>query len=88
MYAIRFLKPATRDLKRLDKPITRRVLARLQWLANNLDSINPEPLKGELRGLFKLREGDYRIVYEPLKNENLIIVHLVGHRSEIYKRTS
>ena len=51
MYSIRFLKPATRDLKRLDKQVTRRVLARLHWLANNFDSVSLEPLKGELRGL-------------------------------------
>jgi mRNA interferase RelE/StbE len=58
---------------------------RLRWLTENLDNINPEPLKGRLRGLYKLREGDYRIAYEILRSERLIIVHLIGHRREIYK---
>jgi len=46
---------------------------------------HPEPLKGRLRGLYKLREGDYRIVYEILRRERVIIVHLIGHRREIYE---
>jgi len=85
MYTIRFLKPATRGLARLDKAVATRVVRRLRWLAENLDSVNPEPLKGHLQGLYKLREGDYRIAYEILRGERLIIVHLIGHRREIYK---
>jgi mRNA-degrading endonuclease RelE of RelBE toxin-antitoxin system len=42
---------------------------RLRWLAENLESINTESLKGRLRGLYKLREGDYRIAYEILRRE-------------------
>jgi mRNA interferase RelE/StbE len=69
----------------VDKAIATRVVRRLRWLAENLDSINPEPLKGRLQDLYKLREGDYRIAYEILRGERLIIVHLIGHRREIYK---
>jgi len=61
------------------------MLRRMRWLAENLDSIKPEPLKGRLRGLYKSREGDYRIVYEILRGERVIIVHLIGRRREIYK---
>jgi len=85
MYTIRLLKPASRGLERLDKAVATRVVRRLRWLAENLESINPEPLKGRLRGLYKLREGDYRIAYEILRREHVIIVHLIGHRREIYK---
>jgi mRNA interferase RelE/StbE len=85
MYTIRLLKPAARELERLDKGVATRVVRRLRWLADNLDDINPEPLKGRLRGLYKLREGDYRVAYEILRRERLIIVHFIGHRREIYK---
>lgn len=85
MYTIRLLKPASRGLERLDKAVAPRVVRRLRWLAENLDSIKPEPLKGRLRGLYKVREGDYRIAYEILRGERVIIVHLIGHRREIYK---
>jgi len=89
-YTIRLLKPASRELERLDKVVGTRVVRKLRWLGENLDDISPEPLKGRLRGLYKLREGDYRIAYERIayeifKGERLIIVHLIGHRRDIYK---
>ena len=43
-------------------------------------------LTGDLAGLHKLRVGDYRVVYEVLHSEQTIIVHLVGHRRDIYRR--
>jgi len=85
MFTVRFLKSASRELERLDKVVRSRIVRRLGWLAENLDDISPEPLKGRLRGFYKLREGDYRIVYEILREERVILVHLIGHRREIYK---
>jgi len=46
--------------------------------------ITPEPLKGELKGLLKLRIGDYRLLYTCDYDEKLISVHLIGHRKNIY----
>ena len=70
----------------MDKPIARRIAERINWLAVNLDDTRPEPYKGDLAGLYKLRIGDYRIVYEILYDEKMIVIHQVGHRSEIYRR--
>ena len=67
--------------------MARRIADRIRWLAEHFEEITPEPLKGELAGLFKLREGDYRVIYEPLRKERLIVVHEIGHRSEIYKKS-
>jgi mRNA interferase RelE/StbE len=44
------------------------------------------PLNGDLRGLFKLREGSYRIIFEILHEEKVILVHAVGHRRDVYKQ--
>jgi len=86
VFALRILKSASRELKRIDPPIAQRIVDRMRWLAENFEQITPEPLKGNLAGFFKLREGDYRILYEPLRKERLIVVYYIGHRSEIYKR--
>jgi len=86
VYCIRILQKATRELERLDKPIARRIAERITWLAANLDDIRPEPFKGDLAGLYKLRIGDHRVVYEILSDEKMIVIHQVGHRSEIYRR--
>ena len=85
MYGIRILDAAARELTRLDRPIGHRVVERIHWLAANLDNIKPEALTGELAGLYKLRVGNYRVVYEILHNEQTIVIHLIGHRREVYR---
>ena len=86
MYQVRILEEAKRELAHLDKSVAHRITQRILWLTENLHYIKPEPLKGELSGLFKLRVGAYRVIYEILSIEQLIIIHAIGHRSEIYKR--
>lgn len=86
MYHIRVLEEASRELARLDKPVGRRIAERINWLAANLDSIRPEALTGDLIGLYKLRVGDYRVIYEVIRNEKAIVIHAVGHRREIYRK--
>jgi mRNA interferase RelE/StbE len=76
---------AKRDLRRLDKPVARRIVSRLLWLAENMDAITPMPLKGEWAGFFKLRVGDYRVLYEIVEEESLVFVLRIGHRREIYR---
>ncbi|MDX2229831.1 MAG: type II toxin-antitoxin system RelE/ParE family toxin [Leptolyngbyaceae cyanobacterium bins.349] len=46
--------------------------------------ITPQPLSNNLSGFFKLRVGDYRVVYEFSRPEQTITVDRVGHRSNIY----
>ena len=86
MYSVRLLKTATKELEKLERVTAKRVVERLEWLSSNLDSTKLFPLKGELSGLYKLREGSHRIIFEILKSENTIIVHAIGHRREIYKQ--
>jgi mRNA interferase RelE/StbE len=86
MYGIRILEAATRELARLDKPVGRRIVERLNWLAANFDTMTPEPLTGELSGLYKFRVGDYRILYEILHDEQILVIHAIGHRRDIYRR--
>ena len=86
MYQIRILDAAARELARLDKQVSHRVVKRVQWLAENLEDVKPVALTGDLAGLYKLRVGDYRVIYQVLYEERTIVVHLVGHRREVYRR--
>ena len=85
-YHIRVLKAASQDLERLDKPTARRIVQRINWMTANLDEVRLEALTGDLAGLYKLRVGDYRVIYELLRDEETIVIHTVGHRREIYLR--
>lgn len=84
-YRVRILDSASRELQSLDRQVALRILRRIKWLAANLNVLRPQPLTGEFAGLFKLRVGDYRVIYEVLKDEKLIVVHAVGYRREIYR---
>ena len=86
MYQIRLLKDAVHDLEKLDKEIARRIVKKLNWLAENAETVQPKDLRSKLAGLAKLREGDYRIIYEITHTEEIIVIHFIGHRSEVYKR--
>lgn len=86
MYRLHILQTATRELERLDKPVGRRIAKRINWLAANLDSISPEPYTGDLAGLYKLRVGDYRVIYQILHGEQVVVIHQMGHRGEIYRK--
>jgi len=82
---LKFASTAEADLARLDKPIAKLVYRRLVWLAENLDSVSPIPLKGEFKDLNKFRIGDYRALYVIDPSRQTLIVHFVRHRREAYK---
>ncbi|MBK5283114.1 MAG: type II toxin-antitoxin system RelE/ParE family toxin [Nitrospiraceae bacterium] len=86
MYRVRLLDAAAEELGKLDKSVARRIVERVNWLAENLKSVQLKTLTEEFEGLFKLRVGDYRVVYELIRNEQMIIVHAIGHRREIYRK--
>ncbi|MCZ8127974.1 MAG: type II toxin-antitoxin system RelE/ParE family toxin [Microcystis sp. LE19-114.1B] len=58
------------------------MLNKIEWLAINFEQITPLPLTREWSGFYKLRVGDYRVIYE-FDRESRIIIR-VGHRSEVY----
>ncbi|TMB64192.1 MAG: type II toxin-antitoxin system mRNA interferase toxin, RelE/StbE family [Deltaproteobacteria bacterium] len=61
-------------------------MSRIKWLAEHLDEVRLESLRGERwKGVFKLRIGDYRVLFATNRSKKSISIHLVGHRREIYE---
>lgn len=85
MYRIIILPKALRSLESLDKPIAKRIINKLSWLSENFDDLTPLPLRGGVSGTYKLRVGDWRIIYSFDIERRGITIHLIGHRSEIYR---
>jgi mRNA interferase RelE/StbE len=79
---IEWAKDALDDLQKIDKPIVKRILKKVSWLSQHFDDITPDPLSGELEGTFKLRIGDWRVIYTI--DNDVITIQAVGHRREIY----
>ena len=81
-YNIKYKKSIQRDLKRLDKPEARRILAAIEKeLPKKADSI--PSLKGPFAGLRKYRIGDFRVIFAILDQEILIL--RIAHRKEAYR---
>lgn len=74
------------DLKSLDVEVRQRVLEKLKWFTENFSNLAPIPLGGKWRGFFKLRVGDWRIVYEINYSEHITTVHAIDNRDKIYKK--
>ncbi|MDA2920302.1 type II toxin-antitoxin system RelE/ParE family toxin [Desulfobacterota bacterium AH_259_B03_O07] len=83
MLKVEWTKDAVEDLQDLDKPIAKRILNKISWLLHHFDNITPEHLSGELVGTYKIRVGDWRVVYTI--ELDVIVIQAVGHRKEIYK---
>jgi mRNA interferase RelE/StbE len=70
------------SFKKLDHTIKKRIFNKFQELEKN-----PQlgvPLTGNLTGLWKLRIGDYRAIYEIKNQELLIHILKLGHRKNVY----
>ncbi len=52
-------------------------------------AVNPhragKALRGELDGLHSARRGDFRVVYEILENERVVVIHRAAHRADVYR---
>ena len=72
-------------MQALDAAIAQRVLNKIRWLAENCDDVLHEPLSGRLQSFYKLRVGDYRVLYKYAREQQRIVVHVIGHRRKIYK---
>jgi len=61
-----------------------RILRKIRWLSDNFNDVNPQALSANLSGLFKLRVGDYRVIYSFDAEIQIITIHQIGHRRDIY----
>jgi mRNA interferase RelE/StbE len=83
-YLVEYEPEALADLEKLRKSVCQRIVNKINWLAENFDQITQQPLTADLSGFFKLRVGDYRVIYEFDSDERIIFIDRVGHRREIY----
>ena len=75
---------ARRDLAKLPRDILRRVDAHIVALADNPYPPGAKKLQGG-EGVFRVRVGDYRMLYTVEHHRLVIVVVRVGHRREIYR---
>jgi mRNA interferase RelE/StbE len=77
---------AAKILKALDKPTKQRLESFIEQLAGTTNPRSAgKALQGGLKGLWRYRVGDYRLICQIKDGEIIILVLDIGHRKDIYK---
>jgi len=85
MHEVVLSAPAERDLKRLPVAFFHRVIAVIRALAQNPRPPGCRRLHGSGHDDYRIRVGDYRVVYEVDDTATLVRIMRVRHRREIYR---
>jgi mRNA interferase RelE/StbE len=87
MYALKFLGKVLQDLKKIDLPHQKIIKEKLLILAENPEILKNNIIKlaGTMEDYYRLRVGNYRIIYEKRDNDLIILIIRIGHRREVYQ---
>ena len=85
-WSVEFLPKAENDLAKLDRAVRRRIIEKVEWLRANIDTVFPIPLTGEFKDFYKLRVGDWRVMYKIEWRSSKILVSYIGRRDRVYKK--
>ena len=81
-YAVSFARSARKELQALDRVVTRRVFAAIERLAHEPRPAGCRKLQG-VRNLWRVRIGDYRVIYSVDDRQRLVDDSAVRHRSDV-----
>ena len=83
-FEIRYKASAARDLEKLPKQTAARIVDSI----NSTLPDNPyagKALKGKYKGLYRLRVGDFRVIYTVLREVVVVLVLKIADRKEVYR---
>lgn len=84
MYKIVWSKKAYKQLKKIPHLISKRIYEKVSKIVTNPQELDVKRLTGI--PCYKLRVGDYRVIFEIKKEELKVLIVKVGHRKEVYKK--
>ncbi|MCK4766020.1 MAG: type II toxin-antitoxin system RelE/ParE family toxin [Candidatus Aminicenantes bacterium] len=85
-YKIYFRGSVSKDVEKIPKKDLKRILKRIESLARDPRPLGCEKLSGQER--YRIRQGNYRVVYSIQDWELTVWVIKVGHRRDIYRKLS
>jgi len=83
MFEIAIPRSVEKQIKKLSDKIHGRVLHEIEGLARNPRPLNCKKLVGE--DLFRIRVGDYRVIYAIDDSRRRVVIARVGHRRDVYR---
>ena len=83
MYNVLLTKTARKQLEKLPNQVAEKLLEVIEMLADDPRPVGCKKLRG--REGFRVRQGDYRIIYDIFENVLVVEVIAIGHRKDIYE---
>jgi len=86
LYSVEFLKEAVEELSNIDPIWQKHILNKIKILSADPKNLanNIKKLKGKYQEYYRLRVGDYRVIYSQENDRLIILIIRIGHRKEIY----
>lgn len=85
MYIISIKPSALKELSKLPKAMVKKTEKAIDALAEEPRPVGVKKLKGADEDLYRIRVGDYRIIYSIEDEIKIIDIIRIGHRKEIYR---
>ena len=82
-YRILIKPSAAKELETVAKKDRLRIIKRIRELSTDPRPVGAEKLSGQER--YRVRQGDFRVVYAIDDEEQAVVVFKVGHRREVYR---
>ncbi|HEY1717689.1 MAG TPA: type II toxin-antitoxin system RelE/ParE family toxin [Verrucomicrobiae bacterium] len=83
-YSISFVRSARKELEHLSGDVAERILAKIEALAGNPRPVGVIKLHGQ-KNLWRMRVGDYRVVYLIDDFSKAVDVSVIRHRRDVYR---
>ena len=85
VYTVELTKQAAKSLRKLPADVRETIIVKIEELAKDPFSPNLDIKKLQGRDGYRLRVGNWRIIYDLYKQQLLIVVIKIGDRKEVYK---
>lgn len=82
-YKIEIKKSAVKEIKKLPAGTLKKILSKIQKLSDNPRPFDCQKLSGDEK--YRVRAGDYRILYAIEDSVLIVFIVKVGHRRDVYK---
>ncbi len=85
-YSIIFDERVLKDLQKISSPDKKKIQKAIEQKLSTRPEIFGKPLRSNLKNLWSLRVGFYRVIYQIQNGECVILVVAIGKRSDVYER--
>lgn len=83
-----FSDEALKQLHKLDKHLAQQIIKKVKKLNSGAEYLNIKKLKSQKYDLYRLRVGDFRVIYSIAHEQIKIYIVALGYRKDIYKKMS